>query len=294
MLVERIRAQYKESRVSPFTALASTGSFSDMFAREQYVNLASQQTATAMERAELQKMVYDQEKDLKEKKQAEVEIKRDQLKNEQNILNGQRQEQQNLLQTTNNNEKRFQQLLAEAQKELAQIQSAASIVIREGNEVGIKKGEVVGTMGSSGFSSGPHLHFGVYKYTVAEFQSISKWGWYYNNYANPIEKLESKSILWDTGCSHDPQGQQSSGSGGWIWPMDTVRVTQSYGSNTCYNYMYGGKAHPALDLVGSGNLSVKAVSDGKGYFCRNCLGDGGNGVFIFHDDGYMSLYWHLK
>ena len=81
LLVERVRAQYKETRVSPFTALASTGSFSNMFAREQYVNLASQQTATAMERAELQKMVYDQEKDLKSQKQAEVEGKRQQLEN---------------------------------------------------------------------------------------------------------------------------------------------------------------------------------------------------------------------
>jgi murein DD-endopeptidase MepM/ murein hydrolase activator NlpD len=79
-----------------------------------------------------------------------------------------------------------------------------------------------------------------------------------------------------------------------MWPMSSIKVTQNFGSNTCYNYMYGGKAHPALDLVGVGDLSVRAVADGQGYFCRNCLGDGGNGVFIFHSDGYMTLYWHLK
>jgi murein DD-endopeptidase MepM/ murein hydrolase activator NlpD len=47
-------------------------------------------------------------------------------------------------------------------------------------------------------------------------------------------------------------------------------------------------------MVGIGSIDVKAVDDGEAYFCRNCLGDGGNGVFIFHDGDYMTLYWHLK
>ena len=76
--------------------------------------------------------------------------------------------------------------------------------------------------------------------------------------------------------------------------MNDVRITQGYGSNTCYNWMYGNKPHPAIDIVGMGSKSVMSVADGEAYFCRNCLGDGGNGVFVFHDDNYMTLYWHLK
>ena len=294
MLVERVRAQYKEMRTSPFTVLASTESFNKVVAREEYVNVAGAQTALAMQRAEMQRLVYDQQKALKETKQAEVEAKRAQLEKEKQVLAVQRQEQQSLLDVTNSNERKCQQLIEEARKELAQIQSAASIVIREGNEVEIKRGESVGTMGNSGFSTGAHLHFGVYKYSVKEFQSIGEWGWYYSNYINPLDKLKSFSVLWDTGCGNDLSGQQNAGSGDWDWPMKGIRITQSYGSNTCYNYFYGGKPHPALDLVAIGDPTVYAVDDGKGYFCRNCLGDGGNGVFIFHDDGYMSLYWHLK
>ncbi len=102
-------------------------------------------------------------------------------------------------------------------------------------------------------------------------------------------------MYWGTGCYRDPGGSTKSGNGDdWEWPMSSPRITQNYGSNTCYNWMYGGRVHPALDLVGSGDISVRAVDDGEAFFCRNCLGDGGNGVFIFHSNDMMTVYWHLR
>lgn len=294
LLVERIRTQYKREQVNPLSFVASSKSLANFVSQFRYLRLAGQQTAQAMQKADSQKAIYDTQKELKELKQAEVETKRSELQSEQNVLVSQRQEQQNLLSVTQNDEKKFQQLIAEAEKELQQIQSAANIVIREGNAIKVSRGEVIGTMGSSGHSTGAHLHFGVYRYSISEFEERSNWGWYYSNYVNPIEKLESTSVLWDTGCANDPSGYNNTGTGSWLWPMSSNRVTQNYGSNTCYNYFYGGKPHPALDLVAIGNISVRAVDAGDAYFCRNCLGDGGNGVFIFHEDRYMTLYWHLK
>jgi hypothetical protein len=295
MLVERVRSQYKRSKTSTFSLFSQpSGTFADAISQYRYLSLAGTQTAQAMERAESQRLLYDEQKALKELKQAEIEKKKKQLEKERGQLAGAKQEQQNFLEITKSNEKRYQGLLEAARKELAQIQSAANVVIREGNGVAVKRGEIVGTMGNSGYSTGAHLHFGVYKYTVAEFQNSGSSGWYYGNYINPLEKLRSSSVTWGTGCGNDPSGSVSSGSGDWDWPMSDVRLTQSYGSNTCYNFMYGGKPHPALDMVGMGDISVRAVSDGEAYFCRNCLKDGGNGVFVFHDGGYMSLYWHLK
>lgn len=126
LLVERIRTQYKREHISPLSVVASSKSVAEFMSQFRYLRLAGQQTAQAMQKAENQRSLYDEQKATKEEKQAEVEKKRRELQQEQNVLVGQRQEQQNLLSVTKNDEQRFQQLLKEAQEQIDSIRRYTS------------------------------------------------------------------------------------------------------------------------------------------------------------------------
>lgn len=301
LLSERMREQYIDSRQNPMSIIMAEDGVQKFISHQSYLERIQAEDRALINRMNATKISYEDQQDLLEDKRDEVEKIKDliesQKKQAENLkaqLEQQKQDKDNLLRVTKNNESRYKELLESAKKELTQIQGAATAVIREGKGVKVKEGETIGTMGNSGYSTGAHLHFGVYKYSKEDFEEKSAWGWYYSNYVNPLSYLKSKTIKWDTGCYKDPKGDSKSGTGDWTWPMLSPRITQSYGSSTCYNWMYGGKAHPALDMVGIGDISIRAVADGEAYFCRNCLKDGGNGVFIFHDDDMMTVYWHLK
>lgn len=119
IMMERVRSQYKRTKINPFAMMADASSFNELISQHKYVAAASQQTVEAMERAENQKQIYDEQKNLKETKQQEVEEKRAQLQSQQNELNTKKAEQQRFLSETQGNEKRFQQLIDEANKELS-------------------------------------------------------------------------------------------------------------------------------------------------------------------------------
>lgn len=294
IFIDRVVATYKTGHTPAILLLANADGTADFISRSTYLKRIQVHDKKLMYEVQATKSDFEDQKILLQEKEEELKILKEKLIAQKASLDQQKVDKQNLLSVTKNDEARYQELLEEARKELQQIQKAINIVVRTGNSVDVKSGEVIGTMGNTGYSTGAHLHFSIYRYSVEDFQTLDGWNWYYSNYINPLDKLKSQSVTWDTGCSHDPSGSANSGSGDWQWPMSSPRITQNYGGNTCYNWMYGGKAHPALDMVSIGDISVRSVADGKAYFCRNCLGDGGNGVFVFHTDNYMSVYWHLQ
>lgn len=282
MLVERIREQYKQSRISPFTLLVEASSFDEFHGRMEYLSQTSNQTATGMQRAELQRLLYDQQKELKEKKQTEVEQKRISLQKEQNALNTQKSEQQFLLKETQNNEQKYQ---AELARTLAELNAIKSIIAGQGKEskVGeVKQGDKIASIivGASPCSNGTHLHLEVVKDGV--------------NY-DPAGFLKSISITWN----NQPDGAFGFG-GDWEWPLnDAAKVNQGYGM-TYYARVrraYGGAPHTGIDMASkSQDNTVKAIKEGVAY--RGSIACGGGQlryVKVDHKDSdYSTYYLHVN
>ncbi len=289
VLLKRMVANYEVGSQNSFLTLLSSSGITDFFKKANYLHIVQEHDRKLVYDTVQAKNDYANQKSIYEDKKKQVLGLQTQLQSYTDELNQQKQDKQSLLTITQNSESVYQQQLAEAVKELQQIQQAAQTLVSTAPHH-VNKGDIIGLMGNSGYSSGAHLHFGVYNIT-----SLSQYS-YYANYENPANVLSATSVDWETGCGGDPVGKTTTGNGTFSWPLatDNLHISQGYGK-TCYTgVLYGGKPHPAFDMYNNTNIAIHATEEGEAYVCRNCTGDGGNGVFIFHPDGKMTLYWHLQ
>lgn len=126
ILIKRIRESYKQLRLPYKSNLFAADSFNNFISQYRYVNVAQEQTLDVMKRTELQRLTYNQQKDLKETKQLEVEKKKKELQSQKGILDSQKAGKDELLKQTKNNESVYQQKLAEATAELNSLKAFSS------------------------------------------------------------------------------------------------------------------------------------------------------------------------
>lgn len=123
ILIVRSQASYKQTRTSPILALFTSNNFPEFITQLRYLQEAEKQIARAMQEAETQRLLYNEQKDLKEIKQAQLEEKRAELQKQRQELEQNKANKQKLLAETKNSEATYQRLLHEAEQELSSYKS---------------------------------------------------------------------------------------------------------------------------------------------------------------------------
>lgn len=280
ILINRIGQTYKQSRVQPLYQVFMADTLPEALTRVKYLQLSQKNDREVMYQMETTKADFNNQKLLKEEKQAELDLLAAQLEQQQLSLSQQQEEKEALLEITRNDELRFQAELATKRAELEAIQS---IIAGRGEEteVGdVSKGDQIAMVipGASACSSGAHLHFEVANQGV---------------HRNPAGYLSSKAVVWDNGPDSPFEF-----TGDWDWPLSgSVRITQGYGMTFYAATMryYGGGPHTGIDMVNNSDYTVKSVSDGKLF--RGAIACGGGTlryVRVAHNDELSSYYLHVN
>jgi peptidoglycan hydrolase CwlO-like protein len=284
VLLSRISETYKKGKPDFITLFLSSKNFSEFISRYRYLQAMQSHDREMLLAMEQTRTSYDEQKQLKEKKQAELENLKKQLEAQKVQLNAQVNSRQRLLEETKGKEANYQKLLAEAREELEAI---LGILAGKGKEVEIKKvseGERIASViaGPSCNSSGTHLHF-----------MVSEGG----QTKNPFNYLKG-GIDYEncTGSScGSGDGDAFNPSGSWNWPLNPkIKLTQGYGYTWAIQHFSWLKRiynfHNGLDLQGA-NLEVKAVKPGTlyaGSYNGSCTL---KYVRVRHDEGNIDTYY---
>ena len=267
LLKQRIVATYQQSFISNLELMLTSRDFSDLILRLQYIRQVQENDKRILADLQQTKANYANQKDEREEKQAQIEEAKEKLDAANLLLAKQKKEKADFLAITRNDESRYQEELRKLQADAASISQALGNI---GARVGtVSKGDIVASVGSSGCSTGPHLHFEVF--TDA--------------------KVEGGRII---GNRVDPKPYLEDGKYERPVPNYPQNVTTWYG----VTYFLG--VHTGIDIADPFGTPIRAIDGGEAYFtqapCNYKIAGGtslGKGIVVDHKNGLVTLYWHI-
>lgn len=248
---------YVEDNLSEIELLASSGTIGDYLDRQEYrASLRDQLQVTISEIRESQRRLASQLE--------EVEETLEQLRSQRSQLVAKRNEQTRLLNETQGQEAQYRELIRNMESERdAALNALDNLEIEDmpvAPEGSIRAGEGVGRVGSTGFSTGPHLHFEVRV----------------------------------NGQVTDPAPYLA--RDGWLQPAGDP-ISQGYGNQSSW---YTSGAHPGIDYAPAAGSPIRAAYDGVLYrgCTADLLNISGNAygymAIIDHGDGLTTIYAHMQ
>lgn len=245
-----------ESTTSPIELLAGSASIGDFIDRQEYRSSVQDQIQISIETVQKLKTELAQQRKDVETVLAQQKVQRDQLAAKE-------AEQANLLAATRSQEAAYQEQVgslqqqkAEAEAALAASMSTRSYTVSPAGYV--TAGSVVGAVGSTGMSTGPHLHLEVRTANGAV--------------TDPSPYVRADPINMPPGY-----------------------ISQSFGNP---DPMYARGYHPGTDYATSMGMPIFAIDSGMMYrgCSQQMLGTWAYGyvAIVEHSNGTRSIYAHMS